>query len=99
MKEMVIAEIHVLPLGTQTPSVSRYVADCLKVVKQAKDVKYQITPMGTVIQGPLEQALELAKQMHEAPFATGAQRVLTTITIDDRRDKLQTMEEKVKAVS
>ena len=55
--------------------------------------------MGTIIQGPLERILDLAQKMHEAPFAIGAERVLTSITIDDRRDKLATMESKVKAVT
>jgi Domain of unknown function DUF77. len=37
--------------------------------------------------------------MHEVPFTMGVNRVLTSIIIDDRRDKLITMESKVKAVS
>ena len=36
--------------------------------------------------------------MHELPFSQGIQRVVTSITIDDRRDKQITMEGKVKAV-
>jgi uncharacterized protein YqgV (UPF0045/DUF77 family) len=55
--------------------------------------------MGTVVQGPLAQVLALAQEMHEVPFKMGANRVSTTISIDDRRDKLITMESKVKAVS
>lgn len=99
MKEAVIAEIHVLPLGTATTSLSHYIAACLNVVKQAEDVSYQLTAMGTIIQGPLERVLELAQKMHEAPFAMGAKRVATTIYIDDRRDKPITITGKVKAVS
>ena len=99
MKEQVIAEIKIVPLGTAATSLSQYIAACLDVVKQAQDVSYQLTAMGTIIQGPLELILDLAQRMHEAPFAMGAKRVLTTITIDDRRDKLATMESKVKAAS
>jgi uncharacterized protein (TIGR00106 family) len=99
MKESVIAEIRIVPLGTATTSLSRYVAACLEPVKQAKDISYEITAMGTIIQAPLERVLELARKMHEIPFATGAKRVATTINIDDRRDKLQTIADKVKAVS
>ncbi|MFC2047562.1 MTH1187 family thiamine-binding protein [Chloroflexota bacterium] len=88
MEESVIAEIHVVPLGTTTTSLSRYVAACLDVVKETQDISYQLTAMGTIIQGRLERVLELTRQMHEAPFALGAQRVTTTIHIDDRRDKL-----------
>jgi uncharacterized protein (TIGR00106 family) len=98
MKEKVIAELSIVPLGTATPALSRYVAACLEPLKSAPDVRYQVTPMGTVVEGPLERVLELAGQMHQVPFGLGAQRVLTHIKIDDRRDRLQTMEEKVAAV-
>ena len=98
MKEQVIAEIHVVPLGTATTSLSRYVAACLDTIKQAQGISYQLTAMGTIIQGPLERVLELAQKIHEVPFTMGAKRVATTIYIDDRRDRLATMEDKVKAV-
>ncbi len=99
MKEQVITEIQIVPLGTPTTSLSQYVVSCLDAVKQTQDISYQLTAMGTIIQGPLERVFDLAQKMHEAPFAMGAKRVLTTITIDDRRDKLATMDSKVRAVS
>ena len=99
MKETVIAEIQIIPLGTATTSLSRYIAACISTVKQAQDISYQLTAMGTIIQGPLERVLELAQKMHEVPFAMGVKRVLTTINIDDRRDKSITIDSKVKAVS
>lgn len=99
MKESVIAMIKVVPLGTVSPGLSRYVAACLDVVKDAGDISYQITAMGTIIQGPLARILELARKMHEVPFTMGALRVSTTINIDDRRDKPTSIEHKVKAVS
>lgn len=98
MLKEVIAEIAVVPLGTASPGLSQYVATCVNTVKHAPDISYQLTAMGTIIQGPLERVLELAQQMHEAPFAQGAKRVLTTIKIDDRRDKPITIESKVKSV-
>jgi len=96
MKHEVIAEIHVVPLGTATTSLSHYIAACIDIVKQAQDISYQLTAMGTIIQGSLEQILELAQKMHEAPFAMGVKRVVTTINIDDRRDKPLTIEGKVR---
>ena len=98
MKDSVIAELKVVPLGTQTASLSKYVAAVIDVVRQAKGITYQITPMSTIVQGPLSRVLELAQEMHEVPFKMGANRVSTSINIDDRRDKLITMESKVKAV-
>ena len=99
MKEQAIAEIHVVPLGTANTSLSRYIAACLDTVKQTQDISYQLTATGTIIQGPLERIFELAQKMHEVPFAMGVKRVLTTINIDDRRDKLATIDDKVKAIS
>lgn len=99
MKEQVIAEVKVVPLGTETTSLSRYVKACTEVLKEAKDITYQTTAMGTIIQGPLARVLELIQQMHEIPFKMGAKRVSTSISIDDRRDKMATIESKVKAVT
>ena len=98
MKGQVIAEISVIPLGTASPALSHYIADCLKVLKDAPDISYQLTAMGTIIEGPLERVLWLAQKMHQAPFEMGAQRVITSIKIDERRDKSQTMKDKVESV-
>jgi len=98
MKESVIAEIKIIPIGTETTSLSRYIAACINIVKQAQGINYQLTAMGTIIQGPLKRVLELTQEMHDMPFAMGAKRVVTIINIDDRRDKLATIDSKVKAV-
>ncbi|AOY75983.1 MTH1187 family thiamine-binding protein [Clostridium formicaceticum] len=95
---MAIIEITVIPLGTATTSVSKYVAACHKVLKEEKDIKYQLTPMSTVLEGDLDRVLEVAKKLHQVPFQEGAQRVATTMKIDDRRDKTNTMEGKIASV-
>ncbi|MDD5189842.1 MAG: MTH1187 family thiamine-binding protein [Dehalococcoidales bacterium] len=99
MNHNVIAELKVIPLGTSSPGLSEYVKAVVAIVKKTPGIKYQVTPMATIIEGPLAKVLELAKQVHELPFQMGAQRVLTSLSIDDRRDKPITMESKVKAVS
>ncbi|MFC1968022.1 MTH1187 family thiamine-binding protein [Chloroflexota bacterium] len=98
MKGQVIADIKIIPVGTANPGLSQYIAACLDKVKGAPEVIYELTAMGTIIQGSLEQVLDLARQMHEVPFQKGAQRAVTTIIIDDRRDKPGTIEQKVQAV-
>jgi uncharacterized protein (TIGR00106 family) len=95
---LAIVEVVVVPMGTESPSVSKYVAECHKVLEQVKDVKYQLTPMSTILEGDLERIFELVRRMHEVPFAMGALRVGTTIRIDDRRDKELTMAGKVQSV-
>ena len=95
---MAIAEVSVVPLGTETPSVSKYVARAVKILQQEKDVKYEITPMGTIIEGDLDKILAVVRKMHEGTFGEGVARVLTTVKIDDRRDRAQGMKEKLSSL-
>jgi uncharacterized protein (TIGR00106 family) len=92
---MAIAEISIVPLGTKTPSVSQYVARAIKVLEKEKDIKYELTAMGTIVEGDLDRILAVVRKMHEETFGDGVARVLTTVKIDDRRDKAQGMKEKV----
>lgn len=95
---LVIAEIKVYPFGSGTAGVSHIVAACVSILEKATDIRYQVTPMATIIEGSLDRILELVKEMHELPFSRGVDRVMTSISIDDRRDKPMTMEGKVNAV-
>ena len=95
---MVVAEVSVIPVGTQTASVSDYVARAIAALKQAKDVRYELTAMGTIIEGDLDGVLGAAKKMHECLFDAQVKRVVTTIKIDDRRDKELSMGYKVQSV-
>jgi len=95
---MAIAEVSVVPLGTGTPSVSQYVARAVKVLQQQEDVNYETTAMGTILEGDLDTILAVVRKMHEATFGEGVARVVTTIKIDDRRDKAQGMKDKVAAL-
>ena len=95
---MAILEISVMPLGTGTPSVSRFVAGAVKVLQAEKGVKYEMSSMGTNIEGDLEQLLDLARRMHRSAFNAGAQRVVTTMKIDERRDQMASIQSKVASV-
>ncbi len=95
---MAMAEVTVVPMGTGTPSLSAYVAEVLKLVKES-GIKYQLTPMGTILEGDLDEIFALVRRMHEVPFSDEIKRVVTTLKIDDRRDKPLTMESKVEAVT
>jgi uncharacterized protein (TIGR00106 family) len=96
---MAIIDITVIPVGTATPSVSEYVVEIQRVLQSYEGrIKYQLTPMSTLIEGDLSLLLEIVKEVHEVPFQKGLQRVCTNIRIDDRRDKEHSMERKLKAV-
>jgi uncharacterized protein (TIGR00106 family) len=98
MKDHVIIEVAVVPLGTGSTSLSGYVAACDALLENNRDVSYRLTPMGTIIEGPLDKVIKVILEMHEIPFENGAMRVMTTIKIDDRRDKKITMDGKIKSV-
>ena len=92
----------VIPVGTETPSVSKYVASVQKLLKNFEaegKIKFQLTPMNTVIEGELPVLFEVIQAMHEAPFNEGIKRVATSIRIDDRRDVKRTMDYKVERVN
>ena len=94
----VIAEVSFSPIGTGTPSLSRYITAALAVLGAHPEIRYQLNPMGTVLEGERRDVIEVIEAMNEAIFAAGAQRVGTTLKIDERRDKDASMEHKVESV-
>ena len=94
---MAVAQVSVVPVGTPGASISRHVAHCLDVLEES-GLRYELGPMGTAIEGDLREVLEAIARMHESAFGDGVVRVLTNVTIDDRRDKPLTMAGKLAAV-
>jgi uncharacterized protein (TIGR00106 family) len=94
---MPVAFLTITPLGTATPSVSRYVAGCERILRDS-GLTHELTAMGTIIEGDLDAILAVVRRMHESPFAQGAVRVSTSLRIDDRRDKEHTIAGKMKSV-
>ena len=94
---MAIVELSIVPIGVQSTSLSSYVAGAIKVLQQTA-LKYELTAMGTIISGDLEDILKTIRQMHESCFTAGAMRVLTQIRIDDRRDRQGSTEQKIRSV-
>lgn len=95
---MAIVEVSVIPMGTDEPSVSNYISACYKVLENETQLRHQLTPMSTIIEGDLDKVIDAVKKMHKVPFSEGVQRVVTTITIDERTDKPLSMESSVESV-
>jgi uncharacterized protein (TIGR00106 family) len=96
---MLIAEIVIAPLGTGTPSVSKYVVRAIAELKEM-GLQPKVTAMGTIFETEdIAVVLEAFRRVHESVFEQGAQRVVTTLTIDERRDKAGSIEQKVRAVA
>ena len=94
---MAIVAVSISPVGEGT-SVSRQVAAAVRVVRAQDRVRHRLDSMFTTLEGDLDDIFALIRRMQEAVFAEGATRVSTVIKIDDRRDRVAHMEDKVRAV-
>ncbi|TCS83543.1 MTH1187 family thiamine-binding protein [Tepidibacillus fermentans] len=94
---MPLLEISVVPVGTNSPSFSSHVSNAVRLIEQ-KGLKYQITPTATIIEGDINQLMDVAKEIHQNAITNGVQRVITNISIDDRVDKNMEMNQQVSAI-
>jgi len=96
---MAIMEISIIPIGTKTASVSRYIADAVKILQKEKNIKFNLTSMGTIVEADsIKKLLKIARKMHNEILKNEIERVVTSIKIDDRKDKKISMEGKIKSV-
>ena len=92
---MIIAEISVVPLGTNNPSISSYVKRAILEIKKL-GLKSNLTAMGTIVESKNIDDIFLAiKKIHEALFDQKVLRLVTTIKIDERRDKEGSVDQKI----
>jgi len=97
---MIHAEVSIYPLGTDSTSISIYIARAIEAISDFKDVKYELTPMGTVLESDkLEKIFEASKIMTDVVHKMGVKRVEVVLKIDSRSDKNQTMDSKVDSVN
>ena len=94
---MIIAQLSIAPLGKGT-SVSNYVKIVTEILKK-EQVKFQTNAMATVIEiQDLATLFHVVQKAHLAVAAAGAERIITELKIDDRRDKEATMKSKLNSL-
>jgi uncharacterized protein (TIGR00106 family) len=84
---IVAMDISIVPVGTASTGLSDIIAACELILKEYPGVAYRVNPMSTTLQGELTQLVEIAQKMHDVPFGHQVSRVITTLRIDDRRDR------------
>jgi uncharacterized protein (TIGR00106 family) len=94
---MAVASLVVTPIGTGSPSVSKYVAEVHKVIEE-KGIKYQLTPADTILEGEIDEIFDVVKNIYEHMFKIGLKRISVHIHMDERTDKKLSMKGKVSAV-
>lgn len=92
------AEISVIPISSGS-SMSKEVAAAFKAISRTEGVKATLTALGTQLEGrDLEAVLAAIRAAHNAARSAGVARIISTIRIDERLDKDQTLEDKVRSV-
>ncbi|MEO9319640.1 MAG: MTH1187 family thiamine-binding protein [Nitrososphaera sp.] len=95
------AEISIVPItGRKSASMSTQIAAAFKAIRSVRGVHATLTALGTQIEAEnLERVLEAVSAAHMAARSSGAQRIITSVRIDERLDKNQTLEDKIESVS
>ncbi len=80
---MVVAEFSVIPVidGSLRP----YVETALAEIDKA-GLNYEVGAMGTTLEGELDEVISAISNAHQAVLSAGADRVVTSIKIDERKD-------------
>jgi uncharacterized protein (TIGR00106 family) len=95
---MATADLTVLALGGAEASASGYIAEIQRRLAAQDRVRYILHAMGTSLEGSTADVLAIVAELHEIPFSRGAPRVYSVLKLDDRRDREQTLEDKVESV-
>ncbi len=82
---MALLQLTMIPMG-EGISVADHVAKIQERLIR-EQANFQLNDMGTLIEGDIQHLLTILGKIYEVPFENGAVRVVTNITIDDRRDK------------
>ena len=90
-----LASFSVVPMGAGE-GVKELIAEALTIV-DASGLSYQLGPMHTVIEGEPDQVLDVIMRCHRRILEL-APRVLTNITLDERKGATGRLEGKVRDV-
>ena len=78
---MAVVELTLVPIGTQKTSCSPFVAAAYDAVKDNDKVEIRLNPMGTVLEGDIDELFACVRKMQEAVFEAGADRVYSVAWI------------------
>jgi uncharacterized protein (TIGR00106 family) len=92
------AELTVIGLGRPDASAGEYIAEIQRRLAAQDRVRYELHAMGTNLEGSTEDILDVVAALHRVPFELGLPRVYTVLKLDERRDREQTLEDKVSSV-
>jgi len=92
---MVLLEFSMFPLD-KGESLSRYVARSIDIIDRS-GVAYQTHAMGTVLEGEIDQVLDVVRRCYDA-MAVDCNRIECSIKIDARKGSTGRLQSKVASV-
>jgi len=92
------ADLTVIALGRPDASASAYIAEIQRRLAAQDRVGYRLHAMGTSLEGTAADILAVVAELHAVPFELGVPRVYTVLKLDERRDREQTLDDKVRSV-
>jgi uncharacterized protein (TIGR00106 family) len=92
------ADLTVIGLGRSEVSASPYIAEIQRRLAAQDRVRFQMHAMGTSLEGDTADILAVVGELHAVPFEMGLPRVYTVLKLDERRDREQSLEDKVASV-
>ncbi len=94
------AEISIMPIGTSETSIGKEIAAAYNAIRNiTKLKKVTLTPMSTQIESDsLEDIFQAIYAAHNSVKSVGAKRLISTIRIDERLDKPNTLDDKVQSI-
>jgi uncharacterized protein (TIGR00106 family) len=92
---MVLLEFSMFPLD-KGESLSQYVARSIDIVDRS-GVAYQTHAMGTVLEGEIDQVLDVVRRCYEA-MAVDCNRIECSIKIDARKGSSGRLQSKIASV-
>jgi uncharacterized protein (TIGR00106 family) len=92
------ADLTVIALGRAEASASAYIAEIQRRLAAQDRVRYEMHAMGTSLEGTTADILAVAGELHAVPFELGIPRVYSILKLDERRDREQTLTDKVDSV-
>jgi uncharacterized protein (TIGR00106 family) len=103
--QKVVAEISIIPIGknyspnAMQTSLSKEIAIAFDAIQKIQQVKVTLTAMGTVLEADnIKDILKSIDIAHQALKDIGIKRIISTIRIDERLDKSETLDERVNSV-
>ena len=97
---MITAEISLYPVGTDSPSLSFYIARAIQSISDISGITHQTTAMGTILESDdLQKIFDATKSMTETIHRLGVKRIEVILKIDSRTDKKQSAADKMASLN